>query len=509
MAKAVSPSSPAEKPWGERFGLLSTSNRVSLLVLCGVVLLGMWLRWTQLFGQSLWEDEITSGVISESHVGDLMRLTANNDPHPPLYYLISHVAYYRLHLGVVGSLRMPSLAAGAATIAVMYLLGWKLAGRWAGVVAGALIAISPMAVWYSHEGRMYALTWLLVLLSYLLLAQASERLRPVWLALYPVATALALWSDISAFLGVVPQVAVLAALVVEDRRKAWLIAAYVAGFVLYVPWLLLGLRTQWPLLSTQNFHTSSTWSTWSHLLLAQAGLEASYATLPNLLPGAVILLVLFAYAALVFLGWRVAWIGAAYGAALAVGPIALGLLLAVLGSRAVLVPRVEGISSFGVALVAGLLVAAALRSQRRWRVTAAVVAAAVIAGGTSAGLIREIRSGTNAQPWNRWVQHLAASARPGDAVFIYPEALEVAVHAYAPADSPISTQAQASWGMPDQELDDVLLAAGSKRGRLWILYLDNPQVHIQVQDAFLRAHGFRRISGDPARNMGVLGYSRA
>lgn len=496
------------------------------VALVAALLLGGVVRATQLHSQSLWEDEITSGFLAQIPASQLLRLTAVNDPHPPLYYLLAHAAYADLHLGMVDALRMPSLVAGIATVAVMYLLGWRLAGRWAGAVAATLTAISPMAVWYSHEGRMYAVTWFFVALSYLLLALARERPRPVWLVPYTVVTALALWSDISAFLGVVPQLAVIAATPVAPgppgrpalggfpkpwsralATRWWPVLGFLGALVLYAPWLA-SLRTQWSLLTAMDFGIPSTWQVWTALALAQVGLQGSYATLPDLVPGALVALVLCAYAAIAVIGWRTAWPRAMYGVALALGPIALGLALALLGSRAVLVPRVEGVSSLGFGLLAGLLVAGALRSPDWSRRAAAGLAAVVIASGTAVGLAHEIRAGTNNQPWNVWVRQLDRDAGPVDAIFIVPTALQVATSAYLPADSRVNVWANTSWGQPRQELDANLLEQGTNGEHLWILYLDTTGIDIKSHDAFLRSHGFHRIAGNPALRMGVLGYSR-
>jgi len=472
------------------------------LALAAALLVGGLVRWSELRRQSLWEDEIVSGYLAQSTVPDLLRLTAHNDVHPPLYYLVANIAYHSLHLGMVDALRVPSLVAGVATVAVMFALGWKLAGRWAGAIAAVLTAISPMAVWYSHEGRMYALTWLLVALSYLLLAMACERQRPHWLVAYALVTGLALWSDISAFLGVVPQLAVIA----TARPRRWPAVAFLAAFALYVPWVP-SLLQQWPLLSTATFQIASSWQLWWHVALAQLGLYAGYASLGDLVPAGLAALVLAGYAAVAVAGARAAGPRLVYGLALALGPIGLGLVLAAAGSHAVVVPRVEGVSSLGFGLCAGMLVAAALRSPQVWRYGGALAAAVVIAAGAAAGLAREVSAGSNGQPWNLWVQALDSEVRPDDAIVIVPATLLVVTRAYLPADSLVNIEATSTWVTPIPVLDATLVAQGSRGERLWVLYLDTNGADIAAHDEYLRAHGYHRISGDPRRRMGVLGYS--
>jgi uncharacterized membrane protein len=90
-----------------------------------------------------------------------------NDAHRPLYIVLVHAAHGYFHLGTIDSVRVPSLLAGTGCIVIVYLLALLLSGRLAAVVASSLAILAPVAVWYSREGRMYAVTWFFVLLSFL------------------------------------------------------------------------------------------------------------------------------------------------------------------------------------------------------------------------------------------------------------------------------------------------------------------------------------------------------
>src|SRR6185369_343968 len=63
------------------------------------------------------------------------------------------------------ALRSLSVVLGTATVWVTCRLGRLLAGTAVGLTAGALLAISPLAVQYSQEVRMYALAGLLAVAS--------------------------------------------------------------------------------------------------------------------------------------------------------------------------------------------------------------------------------------------------------------------------------------------------------------------------------------------------------
>ena len=51
--------------------------------------------------------------------------------------------------------RLPSLLAGTATIPLVFLVGDRTVGRRAGLVAAALVALSPFMIYYSAEARGY------------------------------------------------------------------------------------------------------------------------------------------------------------------------------------------------------------------------------------------------------------------------------------------------------------------------------------------------------------------
>lgn len=145
--------------------------------------LGGWLRWAGLGRQSLWVDEMSSYGMADNSLRHIIPTILAFDGHPPLYIFLVHFAHTGFHLGTVDSVRMPSLIAGILSIGVVYALARVLVGRLAAILATALVVVSPLIVWYSREGRMYAVTWLFVMLSFLALVQAARSRRWPWLVL--------------------------------------------------------------------------------------------------------------------------------------------------------------------------------------------------------------------------------------------------------------------------------------------------------------------------------------
>jgi hypothetical protein len=154
---------------GRRFPAWAPAAGVAAAVAVGIVA-----RFVQ--RSPLWLDEALSVNIARLPVSDLLEALWH-DGHPPLYYLLLH-----FWMEVVGesdaALRALSGIISVATLPLAWVAGRRLAGaagaRWA-VVA---LALSPFAVRYGTETRMYALVMLLVLAGYLVLTDALE--RPTW-----------------------------------------------------------------------------------------------------------------------------------------------------------------------------------------------------------------------------------------------------------------------------------------------------------------------------------------
>lgn len=128
-----------------------------------VLLVGLLVRLISL-NQSLWIDEATNALVSKMSIADIFAKFLPNDVHPPLYYLI--LKYW---VAVFGnseiSLRIPSVVFGIAAIYVTYLIAQKLVDTKAALISALLMSTSGLAIYYSQEARLYALTTLLVSLA--------------------------------------------------------------------------------------------------------------------------------------------------------------------------------------------------------------------------------------------------------------------------------------------------------------------------------------------------------
>jgi len=148
------------------------------LLLLLVVALAAALRCTTLSFQSLWLDEGYTLVEAGRPWGEL--LAALFDPRQgyPLYILGMKLWSAAWGTGEA-ALRWPSALAGVGAVPLLYVLGRRLFGRSTGLLAGLLLALSPLAIWYSQEAKAYALALLLILAAWLSLWEAGEGGRPL------------------------------------------------------------------------------------------------------------------------------------------------------------------------------------------------------------------------------------------------------------------------------------------------------------------------------------------
>ena len=177
-------------------------------VLLGAILLGgALIRFLTLDHQSYDHDEaVTAGRVLHHSLGPTLHAVAHGERSPPLYYALAWLWSKPFGTGEVG-LRSLSALFGTLTIPLAYRAAVELGTRRAGLCAAALVAANPYLIWYSQEARSYAL---LVLFGALALVGFARSLRAPSggsLALWAVASVLALYSHYFAVFLIVPQAA--------------------------------------------------------------------------------------------------------------------------------------------------------------------------------------------------------------------------------------------------------------------------------------------------------------
>lgn len=189
-----------------------------LLVGLGIVLLRP--------GHALWFDELFTAEVVRLPLGQIVHAivtgegtTSYLDGVPPSYnapyYLVAHLWVWLPGLGGDTSLRVLSLLAAAGGLALITRAVARLSGRAGGVLAGTVLAVSPLLLEQAVEARSYGLAVLATGGAVLGLARWLQE-APRGLVLFGVAGAgagLAHWYALTVLAAFV-----LAALVLRGRR---------------------------------------------------------------------------------------------------------------------------------------------------------------------------------------------------------------------------------------------------------------------------------------------------
>jgi hypothetical protein len=193
----------------------------------------------------LWLDEAQSVAIARLPMHDLMT-GLREDGSPPFYYLLLHYWISAFGTGTLAVRALSSLIS-LVTLPLAYLVGRSWRDELTGRLAVVVIGVSPFAVRYATETRMYQLLILLALFMLWALSAAARRpTLPRLAAVAVVSGLLALTHYWALFL--------LAALflTLAARRQWRLVAGLVAGAVLFAPWL--------PTFLYQTKHTGTPWA---------------------------------------------------------------------------------------------------------------------------------------------------------------------------------------------------------------------------------------------------------
>jgi 4-amino-4-deoxy-L-arabinose transferase-like glycosyltransferase len=319
--------------WTTRAAALTDSERLPLVVVAALTLLGLAIRIAN-FDQSLFGDEISTYFVVHDHsLGTVLHELRDNDLSseisPPLFFMLAWLS------AKVGSgaewIRLPSLIAGTVSIPLVYLLGARTVGRAAGLVGAAVMTLAPFMVYYSTEARAYALIVALTAASALALVTAVREQRLKWWIVYAVCVCASLYTHYTA---IFPLAALFLWVLVAHRGVLVpFLLANLAALIGYAPWIPgMIADNNAPATKIYNALAPFTWDA-VRLALEQWTVGFPYVE-TNTLPGVLawILIVAGVLGGLIIGGarlWR--WLrssGVSFGAAL--GRIPAGVLLIVL-----------------------------------------------------------------------------------------------------------------------------------------------------------------------------------
>jgi mannosyltransferase len=130
----------------------------------GLVLGALALRLIGLSSGWLSFDELLSVNFSNHSLAEVVLTVARFDVHPPVYYV--QLAFWMLFGTSDQYLILNSVLWGVLAVVGLYLVAERMMRPGPALVAAALLAASPSAVFYSQQVRMYSLIMFLCILSF-------------------------------------------------------------------------------------------------------------------------------------------------------------------------------------------------------------------------------------------------------------------------------------------------------------------------------------------------------
>lgn len=221
--------------------LLTATRRRSVPLAVWPALVTLLLTGYGATAPQLWRDEMATWSAATRSPGELVHMVKNIDAVSGPYYLFMH--YWIAIFGdSVLALRAPSILCMAGVAALVTIIGKRLFGTRAALLAGLLFAVIPSTSRYAQEARSYAFATFFAVLATLLLIRALD--HPSWgrWAAYGAAVTATGLSHLIA-VTVVTGHAVAALLAGRHSALRWSAATGAAAVVL-LPFILLGKGQQ-------------------------------------------------------------------------------------------------------------------------------------------------------------------------------------------------------------------------------------------------------------------------
>lgn len=128
-----------------------------------ILAIAAYVRFTGLVRRDFWYDEAFTGVAVKENFHNMIAMIIN-DVHPPLYYMALKVFASFFNYSVYG-IRLFSAIFGLLSVWAIYLLAKELFNVKVARYAALVAAVSPFAIQYSQEARMYAMLVFFILIA--------------------------------------------------------------------------------------------------------------------------------------------------------------------------------------------------------------------------------------------------------------------------------------------------------------------------------------------------------
>ncbi len=442
------------------------------------------LRIYELGAKDLSADEAFGVMMIQQPFFDLWR--TGQDLHPPLYHGLAWLMA-RAAGESAFTLRFAALIPGVLTVALAVALGRRASGGWtAGLLAGALTAISPALLYWSQDARLYTLLACLTAASmYSFLRLTQTPTRGAW-ALYLLTTLAAMYTQYGAFWVIAAQnLAALARW--RGRLRTWFAGQMLLALA-FLPWAIgqAAFLAQPSNLRAGGFSLARAPEDGAAILrfwflgYTEAGLPQVY---------------ILGLALTAFGGWRMR--RTANGVALALWvALTFALVIAWGGLLDYFDPR------FAIAAIAPLFVLIGVETAGAWRehyargIVNAILLAALIVGMALSALNWYRQPQTAKGDYAAVMARIAASAQPGDRILFSNPGQIALIFVHAPQAIPHALLDVERVNRPGTEtyLDEVVGGAA----RVWLVEYGDPSGFdaMRLVPNYLSGRGLRALEFD-------------
>ena len=212
--------------------------RWEFVALVIVVVIGLASRLHEIH-YSLDGDEVFSVKLASKPIMEVISLSLQDKPHPPLYNILLHL-WIKVFGSSEASVRALSISLSGAFILITYGLLCRLMSHWLALGMLFILAMSPLFVYYGQQARPYALIAFLStanLLSFITVLEVPHDRRR--LAIWATLCVLLLYAQYLAIVLITLQVALAFFCLRSDRLTICVYGSAASAFIL--PWFIAAM----------------------------------------------------------------------------------------------------------------------------------------------------------------------------------------------------------------------------------------------------------------------------
>ena len=388
------------------------------------------LRTISLDWQSFWLDEIYAVWFIDRPFVEALNLIITPDNNGPLYFLFLWI-WHRLVGPSDFAIRYFSTLCSILTLSAL----WKLSQQWfnkrVASWAALLFAISPFALWFGQEAKMYALHMFLATLTTLVLTRALKHNRwQQWVSYGILINFLGYSHFFGAFTIAAQGIVTVLTTTPNWRQLRSYLITIAAVMLLYLPLLRYGLQI------LQNYQPNDPSKQSLPLLEAFQALATAYSLRltpsqsPDWLPILIGSLTLFG----LYQAWKRDWQKGVWLAGLLLLPMAIFYPLSI--KLEIFAPKYLS-ATFPILLV---VVALTIETFHRWHKTSSLIWIAFILSGLGMATVRDLtQPDFQRTNWRFASNYLTEEAEDNDVIVTYVDYIDRVLKYYYSGQTPIRT----------------------------------------------------------------------